>query len=267
MGNNNISSAAQIAGGTYLGYQALSHGLPRALGIRIEYHTTNANNAKLIKKAGNILDPAFGGKNGWGAKIAYDSFVENSKNYVHITGINDKTNLDMVPKKLTGILKSPFKTFYRKFQCFMYKAVGNSNSKELALSEKNQKNYFKWLGKSFFKGLYKNKTKRFCIPGIDSYFNQNFINDTDDIALKSTKKLKVYGSRLSAMAAGLKQFGLKGIKENKGRAAVGITILSAGLYGGYKLIKSGINKLLKRPIKQEQSSEIPENTEKTEKQN
>ena len=235
MKSNNITANAEIAGGAYVGYKAISHGLPRALGIRIEYHTTSLDNARLIKKAGNILDPVFGGKNGWCEKIADDNFIKNSKNYVHITGINKNTNL---PKDIPNILKAPFRTIFRKLQCYMYKAVGNSDLKDI-----KENNPIKWIRHGVVKSIFKNKTKKFCIPGIDSYFDKNFINDTDDLALKSAKKIKVYGNRLSAMFAGVKKFGLKGIKENKGRVAFGLGILSIGLYVGYKMIKNGINKI------------------------
>lgn len=66
---NNLVGAAQLAGGTYLGYQGIKHGLPRALGLRIEYHTTSKSNADLIKKSENFLDPKFGGKNGYAQKV------------------------------------------------------------------------------------------------------------------------------------------------------------------------------------------------------
>ena len=45
------------------------------------------------------------------------------------------------------------------------------------------------------------------------------------------------------MIAGLKKFGLKGIKENKGRVALGAAIIAFTGYVATKLIKSGINKI------------------------
>lgn len=57
MDRNDVLGTAQVAGGTYLGYQGIKHGLPRALGLRTEYHTTSKANAELIRKAGNVLDP------------------------------------------------------------------------------------------------------------------------------------------------------------------------------------------------------------------
>lgn len=51
MDRNDVLGTAQLAGGTYLGYQGVKHGLPRALGLRTEYHTTSKANAELIRKA------------------------------------------------------------------------------------------------------------------------------------------------------------------------------------------------------------------------
>ena len=91
--------------------------------------------------------------------------------------------------------------------------------------------------KSYAKGA-----KRFCIPGTDSYFDKNFIPDCDDFALKTTKKIKCYKNRFSAMVAGLKEFGLKGIKENKSRVVLGIAIIAVGITAAVFLIKKGIEK-------------------------
>ena len=73
--------------------------------------------------------------------------------------------------------------------------------------------------------------------------SSGIINDFDDIALKSSKKLKVYSNRFSAMFAGLKKFGLKGMKENKSRVAAGIAIMSLSLCCAGKLIKKGISNI------------------------
>ena len=66
--NNKIFGATQTALGGYLGYKTIFQGLPRLLGIRIEYHTTSRENAELIKKSGYFLDPKFGGKTGLSAR-------------------------------------------------------------------------------------------------------------------------------------------------------------------------------------------------------
>lgn len=242
MDRHDVLGTAQVAGGTYLGYQGVKHGLPRALGLRTEYHTTSKANAALIKKAGNILDPAFGGKSGWAEKVGSSSYIKNSKGYVHITGLHKDSyvNKILVDKKLS-MFTAPFRTLFRKAQCFMYKTVGNVDKKvfESILSGKVKET----LGKNLKDIFLHDKTKKFCISGTDSYFNTKFITDTDDIALKSAQKLKVYNNRFSAMVAGLKKFGLKGMKENKGRVAFGAGLIALGLYGAGKLIKKGVDNI------------------------
>lgn len=246
MENSNLTGIAQIAGGSYLGYYGLKHGLPRMAGIRIEYHTTSKDNAKSIKKAGNVLDPAHGGKGGWAEKTNMTRVVKASEGYVHITGMHkDSSVIKMLPKPLQSIQTLTY-TIHRKNQNIAYKTVGNTdimNLLKLPSKEVSRKRITKTMLKAPIKNLFNNKTKKFCIPGIDSYFNENFIPDIDDIALKSDKPVKVYNSRFSAMIAGLKKFGLKGIKENKSRVAFGIGLVALGAYFGLNLITNGIKNI------------------------
>ena len=153
MKQDTILGATEAGAGGYLAYKGLEHGLPRALGIRTEYHTTSKENASLIKKAGNWLDPKFGGKNGWAAKIESDVYVQNSKNYVHITGIHkDCWHLPDKIKKLPFIREA-----YRRMQLIMYKTVGNlKNPKELF--DASKKEIFWRVTKNV---LFGNKTKVF----------------------------------------------------------------------------------------------------------
>ena len=202
-----IIGSAQTALGGYLGYKTLSQGLPRLLGIRIEYHTTSRGNAELIKKSGYFLDPRFGGKTGLSARSGLDKYISKSKNYVHITGIHKDSKFSKVANFFFGSIA-------RGFQRYRYNPIGNLL----------------------------NRTKSFCIPGIDSYFNSNFVADSySNVAIKTPSKLRVYNNRISAMIAGLKEFGLKGMKENISRVAYGIIILSLGSYVTAKLIKKGID--------------------------
>lgn len=237
-----VFGATQLGIGGALLYKGLEHGLPRTLGIRTEYHVTSKENAKSIKKMGNFLDPKFGGKNGWAAKIKIDGYVDRSRDFVHITGVNKDSPLPKFLKKFP-----PYREIARQIQLKMYKVMGNmDNPAELRKCSK-----LDVTAKVFNALLFKNKTKTFYISGIDSYFNNNFIVDVDNVALKSAKKLKVYDSRFSAMIAGLKKFGLKGMKENKGRAFAGLTILvTTGLVAG-KLIKKGIDKITNRQKQQQ----------------
>ena len=238
MGKSDVKGAGCIAAGGYVGYKGVEHGLPRVFGIRTEYHTTSKENAELIKKAGNILDPKFGGKNGWGKKVECEHFLRNSKNYVHITGIHEQEKHLPVPKKFVDFIRAP----HRKFSCIMYKFVGNNDMESLVNT--SPKEAPKKILKTMFSNIFKpNQTKRFCIPGIDSYFNKEFIPDTDDIALKSSKPIKAFNNRLSAMFEGIKKFGLQGMKENKGRVAAGIGLTSLAAFLSYKLISCGVKNI------------------------
>lgn len=240
-----VIGVTQLGIGGALLYKGLEHGLPRTLGIRTEYHVTSKENAKSIKKMGNFLDPKFGGKNGWAAKIKIDGYVDKSRDFVHITGINKNTPLPE-SKFLKKIIPA-YREVARQIQLKMYKITGNmDNPAELKKCSK-----IDLVTKVLNALLFKNKTKTFYISGIDSYFDNNFIVDVDDAALKSAKKIKVYDSRFSAMLAGLKKFGLKGMKENKGRAFAGLTILvTSGLVAG-KLIKKGFGKITNRQKQQQ----------------
>ena len=244
MDRQDAIGTAQVAGGTYLGFQGIKHGLPRALGLRTEYHTTNKTNADLIKKAGNILDPAFGGKNGWAEKSGLNSYIKHSQNYIHITGLH-KDNIGTKP--LLGKFTAPLRMFYRKTQCLMYKTFGNIDIKKFQkyFVEGDKKAFIKNMVKELKNSILHNRTKKFCISGTDSYFNTKFIPDADDIALKSAEKIKVYNNRFSSMIAGLKKFGLSGMKENKSRVAFGVGLLSLGTYSAVKLIQKGVNNICK----------------------
>lgn len=254
MDKQNVVGYTQVASGTYVGYQGLKHGLPRTFGLRMEYHTTSKENASLIKKAGNILDPKFGGRNGWSAAVKSDSYIKKSKNYIHITGIHPNNKIkneivDSISVKFSKvnkkIISNILRPIIRRTQNLMYRVVGNQPQKIVDIVDSSKpkvekiKDFYKTLGKT----LFKNNTKKFVIPGIDSYFAKEFIPDTDDIALKSSKPLKAYTNRFIAMVGGLKKFGLKGIKENKSRVGVGVAVTSLGLLGAYKLINKGLNNI------------------------
>lgn len=245
---NNLVGAAQLAGGTYLGYQGIKHGLPRALGLRIEYHTTSKSNADLIKKSGNFLDPKFGGKNGYAQKGANFSFMLNgckskSENYVHITGLHKDSKFNSIVKNKKW-LTPPLRTIYRKTQNVMYRTLELLNA-EKCVAPTNIKEGLKNIGKLSKNIFLPSKSKKFCIAGTDSYFYKNFIPDSDDIALKTKNKIKVYDNRFSATITGLKEFGLKGMKENKGRVAFGVGLLALGTYGVIKLFRKGVNNICK----------------------
>lgn len=83
----------------------------RLVGLRGETHTTSKDNAKLIKKSGNILDP---NKGGTGASKTIPRYKDSSSGYSHITGYNDKTKIPGASKKairFTQPIMKKFKNF------------------------------------------------------------------------------------------------------------------------------------------------------------
>lgn len=279
--DSGIVASAEIGAGAYIGYKGIEHGLPRALGLRMEYHTTNKTNAKLIINNSNShLDPKFGGKNGFSKVVNDDVFLTRSKNYIHITGFHPKSDIlttliqpitDKYPKLNNNLLINMIRPFHRRMQTFLYKTemnnpeempylnkrtlnkintiIDKSLSKQLKFSDLKPNNLsVKTIIKGLYNNSFHNKTERFVIPGTDSYFEKKLIPDPSDIALKSSRKIKAYTNRFHAMIAGLKKFGLSGAKENKYRVAAGIVgILATGNLAFY-MVQDGIHKLKDKKI-------------------
>lgn len=139
MGNtigDNAIGVTSLAAGSYLGYKGITSGLRRALGVRIEEHTTNLKNAKSIIKDGCILNPAFGGS---AASSIFETYKDNSKNFVHITGYH-KNLLTAFDPEIQKIIKNnkytkliletpllhPVRAIYRKYQRLIYRWISNS---------------------------------------------------------------------------------------------------------------------------------------------
>ena len=247
---------ASIVAGGYLGEKAVTSGLRRALGVRIETHTTNSKAAKDIIKAGKQLDPNYGGA---GCARVMGIFSENSKKYVHITGLHknwkdalsnnkliDAQLMSESGNKMAKFIDSPLGGFFRaplrKVQQFTYRLFSLFDIKNQDESLQTLENGIQTKDK-IFKALIGKGTKTFYIGGSDEYFNKNFIPDTDDFALKSEKAVKVATTKLGATFDALKRDGLSGVKQNKGRVAAGIAICVALGYASYKLIKNGIEKI------------------------
>lgn len=244
MDKHDVTGTIQIAGGAYSGCYAVKHGLHRVAGIRIENHITSKENAEKIKKSGYILDPLCGGKNGCSEKINSNKCKINSTGFVHISGINkDSKFYTKGWVKKYNYLSEPLRVVHRNMQHVMYEAV--YRGEYLSLIKKIRQNKIQCFNAYLkaFTFLLNPKSKRFYIPGTDNYFYKEFISDTDDFALKSSKPVKVYKNRMNATLAGLKNFGLKGMKENKGRVAFGVGILSLGLYSCYNLFNKGIKNI------------------------
>lgn len=217
---------AQIGLAGTVGYKGLTSGIRRALGVRIEEHTTNGKNAKQIIKNGCILDPQFGGT---GASTLKKGMVDKSKNFVHITGIHKDGKQAYLPRVL-GENPYPEKSgvvswMKRKEQKLLYKTTSVKPTTP-----------FKAIKEIL-------KTKTFYVGGTDNYFNKNFIPDTDDVALKTKEKLKVHKTKIGATIDAIKREGISGIKQNKNRVIAGIIIATSCFLIAYNLIKKGIENL------------------------
>jgi len=245
---NPIIASGELTGAGYLGYKSITSGLRRVLGLRIEEHTTSAKNARAIIKSGKVLDPQFGGNC---ASKFLDQFKNNSKNYVHITGFHlyhKKEYKRLV--KYTPLLHFA-RVFWRKVQRGMYRTMSifnNFNLNDLisgkSLTKESTPTRETLLKiKRIWDILFSRKAKTFFIPGTDNYFNTRFEPDMDDIALKTTEKVKVCTTKLGAMLHGLKEFGLSGMKTNKSRVAAGVVLATSLGYGGYALAKKGLKNL------------------------
>lgn len=90
---NSTKGVVQLTAGGLIGQQALRSGVPRALGVRLESHSTSRKNAKDILKNGGILDP---NKSGTGAIRALENIqgtkgitdINKAKGKVYITGLH-----------------------------------------------------------------------------------------------------------------------------------------------------------------------------------
>lgn len=224
--------AGYLAGAAAVGGLAVKHGAHRAVGVRLESHSTHKDNAKKIMKEGGILDPKHGGGNtGAGHSVGSDSYKNESKGKVHLTGRhkNDKHGI-----------KGPVKEGIRKAtQRVMYRALGHDFDVNKPYKGKLLKAAVGLRGKTLYHG------------GSERYFDKNFKPDEHDVALTTTKKVKVHSSRGKATLATLKKYGrgshIKGakllMKHHKGRVATGVAILGAGGTGAAHLAKKGYNKL------------------------
>ena len=266
-----ISGALTIAAGGALGYKALTSGVRRALGVRIEEHTTSLENAKKIIADGKFLKPEYGRG---GASKLLNSFQEESGNFVHITGVhkdfkkaftdNDvfKELIKERPDILNNITSNKWykrltetplydvaRAGYRKAQRLIYRTTSIFDLKSIdemmtnpEILEKQFGTRTKILG-SIKDILFSRKAKTFYVGGSDSYFNNNFIPDSSDFALKTDKCVKVAKTKVGAIFDALKRDGLSGITQNKTRVAAGILITAALGSASYKLIKKGLEKM------------------------
>jgi hypothetical protein len=237
-GNDNrkekISGYRNLALAGLVGQQTVRSGVPRALGVRLESHSTSKKTAKQILKNGGFLDPQYGGS---GAARISSEYTDASKNYIHITGRHKKDKI------MAGIKEGPVKnllnTAHRKLQRGMYRGI---QGQDLSGSEADRmRNVVKGLPA----GLLGLKGKTLYVGGTNKFFDSDrFIPDSDDVALKTNKKLKVSGSRLGATVEAIKKEGLGNLlKDSKGRVATGLGILGGGGLLTGALANSAVNKI------------------------
>jgi hypothetical protein len=258
---NIVKGVGYLGGAGYLGQQTIRSGVPRLLGVRLESHSTSRKNAKEILKNDGWLDPNRGGT-GASKAINNGDYISASKNNVHITGKHKNHKLEVekvIRKNSAGEILSSTPTYrtetntpirdvvYKKVQRSMYRGLSEGlPTKNNKLSTKITK-----LGYSLLAGSLGIKGRSLYIGGSDEYFNKNFVPDSDDVALKSTNRIKVHSNRASATLEALKREGggskLKGIaklvKANPSRALAGAGILAGGGLVTAKLGQAAYNNL------------------------
>jgi hypothetical protein len=107
---NYISGLGYAAGAGYIGQQTLRSGIPRALGVRLESHSTSRKNAKTILDNGGYLDP---NKSGSGAIRALEGSqgigdttdINAAKGKIYITGIHKDAMARDLPNPFGGTIK------------------------------------------------------------------------------------------------------------------------------------------------------------------
>jgi hypothetical protein len=229
---NYIKAGLYGTGTALLGQQTIRSGIPRALGVRLESHSTSRKNAKSILKNGGYLDPNYGGT-GASKAVNDTDFIDKSKNYIHLTGAHKNTKVNM-----GGTVSN---VLYRKIQRGMYRGITGETLS--AIDDPK-------LLPNMYAGMTGSKGRSLYVGGSDRYFDKNFIPDDDDLALKSSKKVKVFGNRFAAVRDTLNRYGkgnyIKGAARlmgaNKSRVAAGLGILGAGglatAYLGKKTMES-----------------------------
>ena len=230
--NNYVKAGLYGTGTALLGQQTIRSGIPRALGVRLESHNTSRRNAKAILDNGGYIDPIYGGT-GASKAVNNTDFIDKSKNYIHLTGAHKNTKVNM-----GGTVGN---VLYRKIQRGMYRGITGETLSSVTDSK---------LLPNMYAGMTGLKGKSLYVGGSDKYFDKNFIPDDDDLALKSSKKVKVFGNRFAAVGDTLKRYGkgnyIKGaarlIGANKSRVATGLGILGVGglatVYLGKKTMES-----------------------------
>lgn len=189
-------TGALTAGAGYLAHKGITTGLPKALGLRTEYHTTTKKNAKNIMKTG-YLDPNYGGT-GASAETKNPEYIKNSKNYVHITGNVASSGNTLKDRLISNV------------QTMAYRSALN-NPEAIVGKDKNRSTTEKWkdLSKGIVRSInpIKNKAETLVIMAPKKHFNfKNFEVDKDagGMAMKTKNPVKVYSNKYSALYNNIK---------------------------------------------------------------
>lgn len=260
-----VKSVGLGAGALLVSKAMVESGLPRALGIRVESHSTSSKTAEAIMNNGGELDPNFGGK---GAAQVSEAFKKQSENYIHVTGVHpkfkthdpvfvrsadNKGDLFSAPYKFAGWQE---RSDPKAAGQFKYKSMekgkevkGLASDRQappfspvlnvalrkmqrvtysgLSETDRTGKSMNEVMPEALRNGLL-GKGKTLFVGGTDKYFADNFIPDSDDAAMKSDRPVKVYRNKMSATIAALKKEGLSGIAQDPSRSASGVGLLSIG---------------------------------------
>lgn len=258
-------AALKLASAGYIGQQTLRSGVPRALGVRLETHSTGRKQAREILKSG-YLDPSKSGQGAVAAITAIDTDVareklSNSKGKVFITGSHPTEGVLRNSGPIDRFLGGQLRRSYRGTGNFTpedWKNVGifNQAKQESMLLGKTEE--FKRISKDpkIAATVRKASTgqlpvvnhlrgKSLYVGGSTKYFTDNFKPDVDvPFAMMSDKKVQVAGSRLGATVQAVKREGLRNlIKNNRTRVGTGAAILGLGGLATQRLIKSAANDL------------------------
>lgn len=219
-----VKNIGYATGSILVGHNAIKSGLPRLAGVRLESHSTSKKNARSILQNGGWLDPTKGGTGASSRAPGFDTqeaYKKASRGFVHITGVHK----DNIIKLKSTPTHSTVAVLARRVQRPMYRLFGSGKPTAGGIVP----SILGIRGKTLYTG------------GTDKFFNQNFIPDTDDLALKSSKPIKVYGGRFKATAATIKKEGLVNLmKANKGRVAAGAALTAGGLGAAGYLAKKAL---------------------------
>lgn len=230
-GDSRLNTLGYGVGTGVLGYHTIRSGVPRALGVRLESHSTSHETAKKILSKG-FLEPSAGGT---GAVKMFETLdgadnegVKHTLGKVHITGVNANSPVK-TPGAINALIRKAQQTMYRSTPYVDHiafkKNPGLHFAGELAKTAVNP-----FRGRSLYVG------------GTDDYFNKNFTADPyDAFAQTSTEKVRVYGNRFAATGAAIEREGLgKLMGANKVRVAAGLGILGLGGAGTVLLGKKAV---------------------------